>query len=733
AGAGPLPAVVGQVRVTVTLDRRLAFPAAVAAAATVPPPAVLQGGLELVPLAAAGPVHAADQLGPRAVLIRPEVRIGTRLERVEFARPQVGDLVEVSWTGAPAPRLHRVVHVDGAAATLDAEGGALPVNTPGLTVQRLDAADPRNGTTRSGRAGDLLALRADQSDLRADVWQPNALQAGDRVAVTDGTRAFPARVVARTRLDVAWLPGPALDAAATTVTITAPALAGAPVLVPAAAQEGADVVLDGTTGMLAAGPNLVLAVDYGDERTAAAGTFDAGSVLVPDEPAVELTRHQALVDHEMAHTVQSAIWGPILLSPFPFRGLEEIIEAAGHPYPPALHHIGKLYSVGGLMNFLTSTIVSGVAWVVFKLVAFFVRLFSGQPLSPGWLGHADWLPFHAATIPDAANPRRIRLAAAGQPALSAGDLVEVTAGESYTRATVEVVDGTAVELDSPAPSGEGLQIALVAEGDETSLVEHAVARHTGFGALEVPFDVYFDPWSQISNRGDLAPGSFEDVLFRAARDLFGSSSWTLFPFGYFFWDNALRNRSGEGHLSKMEQSASEQSGENYSAIGRLDGRLEVVGDVARYWHFVEWRHDTALLGAGGDSPGPHGQDLLRVMPSAREDPGVVSEPPNEQVDAAPDAERPGAQVADVFTARDPGDPLAANVPAGATPRGFRPGARGAVPVGPRVERCVGAYVAFTRPPAAGPPATTHRISSVNRFSGADRSLQARQAGKQTIL
>ena len=178
-----------------------------------------------------------------------------------------------------------------------------------------------------------------------------------------------------------------------------------------------------------------MAVEYAAERGAAAGEFHPGSVVAPEEPTFELSRLESLIDHEMVHTVQSAIWGPMLLSPLPFRGIEEIYEAiADEPYPDWLHHLGKVYSVGGIMNFLVTTIISALCWVLFKVVAFFVRLFSGQPLSVGWLGHADWLPFHAASIPDAARPTRIQLAAAGEPALTDGDLVEVTDGSVYRRA-----------------------------------------------------------------------------------------------------------------------------------------------------------------------------------------------------------------------------------------------------------------------------------------------------------
>ena len=73
------------------------------------------------------------------------------------------------------------------------------------------------------------------------------------------------------------------------------------------------------------------------------------------------------------------------------------------------------------------------------------------------------------------------------------------------------VDGTTVDLDEPAPAGGALQIALVADNDDTSVVEHAVMRHTGFGGAEGFFDVFFDPWSQVAYRGKL-PGNPDPVI-----------------------------------------------------------------------------------------------------------------------------------------------------------------------------------------------------------------------------
>src|SRR6185312_14298122 len=138
---------------------------------------------------------------------------------------------------------------------------------------------------------------------------------------------------------------------------------------------------------------------------------------------------------------------------------------------------------------------------------------------------------------------------------------------------VKAVDGNVVELDSTPPQ-TSLKLAKIAEDDEVNEVSNSVVNGLGFGALDELFDYLLDPWSQLVHRGRPDPGSFGSYAAHIAKDAFGSSSWTAFPFGYFFFDNALKNRNGKGYLSKMEQAASAESGDLYSPLGRLRGKLE---------------------------------------------------------------------------------------------------------------------------------------------------------------
>jgi hypothetical protein len=40
----------------------------------------------------------------------------------------------------------------------------------------------------------------------------------------------------------------------------------------------------------------------------------------------EIDRRQSRIDHELYHTLDSALWGPLLLCMFPFFALEGLLE-----------------------------------------------------------------------------------------------------------------------------------------------------------------------------------------------------------------------------------------------------------------------------------------------------------------------------------------------------------------------------------------------------------------------
>jgi YD repeat-containing protein len=115
-------------------------------------------------------------------------------------------------------------------------------------------------------------------------------------------------------------------------------------------------------------PVTVMRLEATGQRTPNA-TMDQGRVLVPSDPSVELTRPQALKEHELRHVRQGAAWGPLLLSaPIPWlvsSGVALFGGAAGGSKVTRWLKVGGLYSAiaevlwGIGTGFDDSTIVAG--------------------------------------------------------------------------------------------------------------------------------------------------------------------------------------------------------------------------------------------------------------------------------------------------------------------------------------------------------------------------------------
>jgi YD repeat-containing protein len=132
---------------------------------------------------------------------------------------------------------------------------------------------------------------------------------------------------------------------------------------------GQDVVFRGLLDVQGLFPPVtVMRLAATGERTANA-TMDQGRVLVPSDPAVELTRPQALKEHELRHVRQGAAWGPLLLSaPIPWLvsvGVRIFGGAAGGSKVTRWLKVGGLYTAlaeilwGIGTRFDDSTIVPG--------------------------------------------------------------------------------------------------------------------------------------------------------------------------------------------------------------------------------------------------------------------------------------------------------------------------------------------------------------------------------------
>ena len=313
------------------------------------------------------------------------------------------------------------------------------------------------------------------------------------------------------------------------------------------------------------------------------------------------------------------------------------------------------------------------------------------PYAPSDALFADWHSYFPARVPDANKPAAIKVEAAGGRTLTlaVNDRVHVrnSSGATFnTVVTAAAAEGVA-ELEEPvlaANSSDEFLVAKIGEDDPIGWADQQILNRMHLGWLQY----FHDPWGQILYRA--RPTSTAGSIFaHAARYLFGTSSWSVLIPGYFFWDNLFRRPpfgTDTSHRSRMEQEASQRSGDTYSPIGTRHGSLDFVGDVARYW--------LTVVGGSRDNDPPN-----EMINSGQQDaPGVSLQsfhPFDAGQGAAPPPSAPSAgqlpwgSVAETFAAKD-------NV---GTLTGV--GARGWIPASNFLERSSGSYVAFTRVPAAG--------------------------------
>lgn len=377
----------------------------------------------------------------------------------------------------------------------------------------------------------------------------------------------------------------------------------------------------------------------------------------------------------------------------------------------------------------------------------------------------DWHDYYPARLPDRQQLHTIEVLRVGSERLELEplDAVTVTMGEQSKRTSVTArVGPDTYELEHPVlfeglAGGEGpseavLLIAKVGENDPLGGYESFVINNfLGMGWLRW----VTDPWGNLEYRVETPAdearesqfaagvgGVFAEIFLRLGRYAFGTRSWTMLPplFGEVFHDNFYRRANS--HLAWMEQTASENSGNLYSPLGRLKGPahpgdlqdlvqspLAYVGDIGTYWFFDADNHTGTVVEFGrGDAPGANLRDRPRVVPSlhltavAEDDSGE----PNLRsgVDAA--VTDPGLDVPDVFFIKD-ADPRAARQTG---PPGFRSTNAGLVPWRfdfgwtSQLQKTVGAYVAFSRPP--GGAAGLHRLTVANGIGQGEEGREAQE-------
>lgn len=312
--------------------------------------------------------------------------------------------------------------------------------------------------------------------------------------------------------------------------------------------------------------------------------------------------------------------------------------------------------------------------------------------------HWDWYDYYPAQVPDPDRPSTIQIFEASEDdslELHVHARVIVTAADptDQRRTTVIAVheDGTVDLADVPPTSGEerDLRIAEIGENDPMGYADSWLMNEMGMGGLRW----ITDPWGQIHFRSHADPKL--DWLLRTLRYVLGTRSWSIALLGSVLWFILLDQSRDEGHLSPLEQEASEESGELYSPIGRLFGSTDVVGDVARYWYFANNKKDTLIASGKQDAPGVHIKEDVRFMPLVTGEPGGSD--PNRGATAGASATEPGNAVSDAFVKKGFIDPTDVTSLSSSPVASFAPSDQGWIPTSAVLERTIGAYVAFTRP------------------------------------
>lgn len=256
-----------------------------------------------------GEWQGAARLTVRPLLAAPAATAPTL--PVEMPRLRAGELVRVVTGGATSD--HRIAgDPAGTTLVLDPPPGTGPPAGAPCTVQRLEA---QGETGRPWCA--VNGRRASATRFTFDVWDSGDLTAALAIGIAHGAQTEPVTIAS-------------VDELTLELTAPLPGSIGAPVdvdVAPIASVEhptsavtrGKQVIVDTT---LLPSANLVSVVPLaavGDVRPVGLGS---GTVRIPTDLGKELGRREALIEHELRHMTQSAMWGPLLLGFLPLFLLE---------------------------------------------------------------------------------------------------------------------------------------------------------------------------------------------------------------------------------------------------------------------------------------------------------------------------------------------------------------------------------------------------------------------------
>ena len=252
--------------------------------------------------------------------------------RIDMPRFKVGELVQLNFSSASAggaqQRVARIDAVSGSTITYSGDEQIVQADATGITVSRLDVADPGNGSSRLGIDGKTIA--ANQIEFSA--WRPSDFFGTPVIAIIDGATVVAAQVTAAVQplsieLAVGTIAGP--------IALSQPPNRTGSGISTRFAADGATLQFNDSPLGAAPGNGFIVAVPYVDAPATGTGKLDNGTVRVPkdhENVSLELDRLKSVTDHELTHTLQAIRLGPLLLSYIPifvFECLADFTRAGG--------------------------------------------------------------------------------------------------------------------------------------------------------------------------------------------------------------------------------------------------------------------------------------------------------------------------------------------------------------------------------------------------------------------
>lgn len=322
-----------------------------------PVPLVADRDSFVVRLRAVGFAWEATRVDTDVVTVTPVVG-GIRSQ---FPRFRDGAAVRVAWEsgGTPALEIYRISAIEGLTITLDGPN-PIPagIDAGTLTVQLLEADDPRSGNqkiavdlTRPDGAADTVVSAAfrDATDLGQITNAAGDVIAGGELGfgLVSGGVTTPVVIQATAReVALTFTPDPGLTG---TVAVHPLNVLQAYELPVTGALSEPFMLVDSQTSLEVVRLQPFVPSDH----VAADGVLHPGSVIIPEEEDVEVSRRQALVDHELAHTEHYHKFGPVWFCFFPLFLTELPVELAtdldqpnfGPALPGSLNRVGARVTV----------------------------------------------------------------------------------------------------------------------------------------------------------------------------------------------------------------------------------------------------------------------------------------------------------------------------------------------------------------------------------------------------